>query len=92
MRFDRREGTPGAERTVEFTVTPAQGRAAGDVAACQNRPNNQRQNTAATIYYAGVALRNKEISRVDLPDISARAANGVATMHIFAVAIGGQRT
>ncbi|GIH67047.1 glycosyl hydrolase family 95 catalytic domain-containing protein [Microbispora siamensis] len=59
------------------------------VAAYQNRPNNQRQNTAATIYYAGVALQNKEVSRVDLPNISARAANGVATMHIFAVAIGG---
>ncbi|WP_249346546.1 glycosyl hydrolase family 95 catalytic domain-containing protein [Microbispora sp. H11081] len=59
------------------------------VAAYQNRPNNQRQNTAATIYYAGVALQDKEVSRVDLPNISPRAANGVATMHIFAVAIGG---
>ncbi len=36
-----------------------------------------------------MALRNKEISRVDLPDISARAANWGATMPIFAVAIGG---
>ncbi|GLX10913.1 hypothetical protein Misp03_78390 [Microbispora sp. NBRC 16548] len=57
------------------------------VAPYQNRPNNQRQNTAATIYYVGVALQNKEISRVDLPNISAGAANGVATMHIFAVAL-----
>ncbi|MEV4300155.1 glycosyl hydrolase family 95 catalytic domain-containing protein [Microbispora rosea] len=57
------------------------------VAPYQNRPNNQRQNTPATIYYSGVALQNKEISRVDLPNISAGAANGVATMHIFAVAL-----
>ncbi|MEU8199348.1 glycoside hydrolase N-terminal domain-containing protein [Microbispora amethystogenes] len=57
------------------------------VAPYQNRPNNQRQNTAATIYYVGVPLQNKEISRVDLPNISARAANNVATMHIFAVAL-----
>ncbi|MEU8280062.1 glycoside hydrolase N-terminal domain-containing protein [Microbispora bryophytorum] len=66
---------------------PSSGSAAVAVAPYQNRPNNQRQNTPATIYYSGVALQNKEISRVDLPNISAGAANGVATMHIFAVAL-----
>ncbi|WP_229691799.1 COG1470 family protein, partial [Sphaerisporangium melleum] len=59
------------------------------VAAYQNRQGNQRANTAATIYFAGVALQDKEVSRVDLPNISPRAASGVATMHIFAMAIGG---
>ncbi|MEV4530251.1 glycoside hydrolase N-terminal domain-containing protein [Streptosporangium sp. NPDC049304] len=59
------------------------------VASYQNRPGNQQVNTAATIYYVGVALQDKEVSRLDLPNISARAQSGVATMHIFAVAIGG---
>jgi alpha-L-fucosidase 2 len=59
------------------------------VAPYQNRPGNQRNNTPATIYFVGVPLQDKEVSRVDLPNISARAAAGVATMHIFAVAIGG---
>ncbi|WP_327045491.1 glycoside hydrolase N-terminal domain-containing protein [Microbispora sp. NBC_01189] len=67
--------------------TPSPAGDAAVVAPYQNRPNNQRQNTAATIYYVGVPLQNKEISRVDLPNISARAANNVATMHIFAVAL-----
>ncbi|MGW4641032.1 glycosyl hydrolase family 95 catalytic domain-containing protein [Sphaerisporangium sp. NPDC004334] len=62
---------------------------AAAVAAYQNRPGNQRANTAATIYFAGVALQDKEVSRVDLPNISQQAASGVATMHIFAMAIGG---
>ncbi|WP_328709857.1 glycosyl hydrolase family 95 catalytic domain-containing protein [Microbispora hainanensis] len=66
---------------------PASGSDAAVVAPYQNRPNNQRQNTPATIYYSGVTLQNKEISRVDLPNISPKAANGVATMHIFAVAL-----
>ncbi len=58
---------------------PSSGSAAAAVAPYQNRPNNQRQNTPATIYYSGVALQNKEISRVDLPNISAGAANGRPT-------------
>ncbi|RKR91840.1 alpha-L-fucosidase 2 [Micromonospora pisi] len=59
------------------------------VAPYQNRPGNQRVNTAATIYFVGLPLQHKAVSRVDLPNISARAASGVPTMHIFAIAIGG---
>jgi alpha-L-fucosidase 2 len=59
------------------------------VAPYQNRPNNQRANTQATIYFVGVPLQDKEVTRVDLPNISARAAANVPTMHIFAAAIGG---
>ncbi|MEV0153794.1 glycoside hydrolase N-terminal domain-containing protein [Micromonospora sp. NPDC050686] len=59
------------------------------VAPYQNRPNNQRANTQATIYYVGVPLQDKEVSRVDLPNISARATANVPTLHVFGVAIGG---
>ncbi|MCO1597479.1 hypothetical protein M8C17_20210 [Micromonospora sp. RHAY321] len=56
--------------------------------AYQNRPGNQRVTTAACVYYVGVALQNKQVVRVELPNISARPASGVPTMHIFAIAIG----
>ncbi|MEV7327514.1 glycoside hydrolase family 95 protein [Micromonospora sp. NPDC093244] len=58
------------------------------VTAYQNRPGNQRQATAACIYYVGVTLQNKAVARVELPNISARPASGVPTMHIFAIAVG----
>jgi alpha-L-fucosidase 2 len=59
------------------------------VAPYQNRRNNQRENTPATIYFVGVPLQDKEVTRVELPNISARPAANVPTMHIFAIAIGG---
>lgn len=68
---------------------PQAGTTAAIVAPYQNRPGNQRQDIQAVVYFAGVALQDKEVVRVDLPDISAKAAQGVATMHIFAIAVGG---
>ena len=67
---------------------PKPGATAAIVAPYQNRPGNRRENTAATIYYTSVALAAKPVVRVELPNISARPAPGVATMHIFAMAIG----
>ncbi|MER7165685.1 glycoside hydrolase family 95 protein [Micromonospora sp. NPDC000207] len=66
---------------------PHAGGAAAVVTAYQNRPGNQRQNTAACVYFVGVALQNKAVARVELPDVSARPAAGVPTLHVFAVAI-----
>ena len=73
----------------DWAGAPRPGGVGAIVAPYQNRPGNQRANTSATIYVVGLPLEDKEVARVDLPNISARAAAGVATMHIFAVAIGG---
>ncbi|MGW2627362.1 glycoside hydrolase family 95 protein [Micromonospora taraxaci] len=68
---------------------PHSGGTAAIVSAYQNRPNNGRQATAACIYYVGVSLQSKAVAQVVLPNISARPATNVPTMHIFAIAIGG---
>ncbi|GAB4102716.1 glycoside hydrolase family 95 protein [Micromonospora taraxaci] len=68
---------------------PHSGGTAAIVSAYQNRPNNGRQATAACIYYVGVSLQSKAVAQVVLPNISARPAANVPTMHVFAVAIGG---
>ncbi|GGM58710.1 hypothetical protein GCM10011608_49650 [Micromonospora sonchi] len=73
----------------DWAGAPRPGGVGAIVAPYQNRPGNQRANTPATIYVVGLPLEDKEVARVDLPNISARAAAGVATMHIFAVAVGG---
>ncbi|GIJ80716.1 alpha-L-fucosidase 2 [Micromonospora phaseoli] len=75
--------------TPDWYGGPHSGGTAAIVTQYQNRPNNQRQNTAACIYYVGVTLQNKAVARVELPNISARPAAGVPTMHVFAIAIGG---
>ncbi|MGW0216543.1 glycoside hydrolase family 95 protein [Micromonospora chokoriensis] len=68
---------------------PHSGGTAAVVSAYQNRPNNGRQATAACIYYVGVSLQSKAVAQVVLPNISARPAANVPTMHVFAIAIGG---
>ncbi|WP_428962314.1 hypothetical protein [Micromonospora fluostatini] len=68
---------------------PHVGGTAAVVTAYQNRPGNQRVTVPACVYYAGVRLQDKPVTRVELPAISARPAVGVPTMHIFAVAVGG---
>ncbi|MGI5521342.1 glycosyl hydrolase family 95 catalytic domain-containing protein [Micromonospora sp. CA-259024] len=75
--------------TPDWYGAPRPGGDAAIVAAYQNRPGNQRANTPATIYFVGVPLQDKPVSRIELPNISAAPASGVPTMHIFAVAIGG---
>jgi alpha-L-fucosidase 2 len=75
--------------TPDWYGAPRPGGDGAIVAPYQNRPGNQRQNTPATIYFVGVPLQDKPISRVDLPNISAGPAAGVPTMHIFAMAVGG---
>ncbi|MET8122524.1 glycoside hydrolase family 95 protein [Micromonospora sp. NPDC005189] len=74
--------------TPDWYGGPHAGGTAAVVTAYQNRPGNQRQATVACIYYVGVALQSKAVARVELPNISARPASGVPTMHIFAIAIG----
>ncbi|MEU8328769.1 glycoside hydrolase family 95 protein [Micromonospora sp. NPDC048839] len=75
--------------TPDWYGGPSSAGTAAIVSAYQNRPNNQRQNTAACIYYVGVTLQSKAVASVVLPNISARPATNVSTMHIFAIAIGG---
>jgi alpha-L-fucosidase 2 len=75
--------------TPDWYGAPRPGGDGAIVAPYQNRSGNQRQNTPATIYYVGVPLQDKHISRVDLPNISSRPAANVPTMHIFAIAVGG---
>ncbi|PZG00208.1 glycoside hydrolase family 95 protein [Micromonospora endophytica] len=67
---------------------PHAGATSAIVMAYRNRPGNQRENVAVCVYYLGVALQNKPVARVELPNISARPAANVPTMHIFAIAIG----
>ncbi|MFC0529339.1 glycosyl hydrolase family 95 catalytic domain-containing protein [Phytohabitans kaempferiae] len=74
--------------TPDWFGAPRPGGDGAIVAPYQNRPGNQRQNTPATIYFVGVPLQNKPVSRVDLPNISSRPAVGVPTLHIFAMAMG----
>ncbi|MBX7267231.1 hypothetical protein KIF24_15225 [Micromonospora sp. Llam7] len=74
--------------TPDWYGGPHGGGTAAVVMAYQNRPGNQRHNVAACVYYVGVALQNKPVARVELPNISARPAANVPTMHIFAIAIG----
>ena len=75
--------------TPDWFGAPRPGGDAALVAPYQNRPNNQRQNTQATIYYVGIPLQDKEVVRVTLPNISSRVASGTPAMHVFAMAIGG---
>ncbi|WP_327040137.1 glycoside hydrolase family 95 protein [Micromonospora ureilytica] len=75
--------------TPDWYGGPHSGGTAAIVSAYQNRPNNGRQATAACIYYVGVALQSKAVASVVLPNISARPATNVPTMHVFAIAIGG---
>jgi alpha-L-fucosidase 2 len=59
------------------------------VAPYQNRANNQRTNTPATIYFVEVPLDGaKQVRSVQLPNISAAPATNVPTMHVFALALG----
>ncbi|MFG1883899.1 glycoside hydrolase N-terminal domain-containing protein [Micromonospora sp. NPDC049102] len=74
--------------TPDWYGGPQSGATAAVVSAYQNRPNNGRQATAACVYYVGVALQSKAVTQVVLPNISARAAANVPTMHVFAIAIG----
>ncbi|MFI7604504.1 glycosyl hydrolase family 95 catalytic domain-containing protein [Micromonospora sp. NPDC049366] len=74
--------------TPDWYGGPHAGGTAAVVTAYQNRPGNQRVTTPACVYHVGVTLQNKPVARVDLPNISARPAAGVPTMHIFAIAIG----
>ncbi|MFI7078839.1 glycosyl hydrolase family 95 catalytic domain-containing protein [Micromonospora sp. NPDC049903] len=73
--------------TPDWYGGPHSGATAAVVTAYQNRPNNQRQNTAACVYFVGVTLQNKAVARVELPNISPRPAANVPTMHVFAIAI-----
>ncbi|RIV39144.1 glycoside hydrolase family 95 protein [Micromonospora radicis] len=74
--------------TPDWYGGPHSGGTAAVVMQYQNRPGNQRVTTPACVYYVGVALQNKAVARVELPNISARPAAGVPTMHVFAIAIG----
>ncbi|MEE6261911.1 glycoside hydrolase family 95 protein [Plantactinospora sonchi] len=58
------------------------------VTAYQNRPGNQRETVSACVYQVSVAIQNKPVARVELPNISARAAANIPTMHVFAIAVG----
>jgi len=67
---------------------PKPGGVAALVMPYQNRPNNQRHTTPATIYFAEVALQaGKQVRSVQLPNVSAAARPNTPALHVFALAI-----
>ena len=79
---------PFALSSPDWYGAPKPGGVAAIVMPYQNRPNNQRQNTPATIYFAEVALQaGKQVRSVQLPNVSAVARPNTPALHVFALAI-----
>jgi alpha-L-fucosidase 2 len=79
---------PFALTSPDWYGAPKPGGVAAIVMPYQNRPNNQRQNTPATIYFAEVALQaGKPVRSVQLPNVSAVARPNTPALHVFALAI-----
>ena len=79
---------PFALSSPDWYGAPKPGGVAAIVMPYQNRPNNQRQNTPATIYFAEVALQaGKPVRSVQLPNVSAVARPNTPALHVFALAI-----
>ncbi len=75
----------GTGRTLGLLATGTYGAVSG--AGTLAYADGSRQ--PATIYFVGPPLRDKPVSRVDVPHVSGEPAVGVPTMHIFAMAVGG---
>ena len=79
---------PFALSSPDWYGAPKPGGVAAIVMPYQNRPDNQRQHTPATIYFAEVALQpGKPVRSVQLPNVSAVARPNTPALHVFALAI-----
>jgi alpha-L-fucosidase 2 len=86
--------TDGSTQTFSLSVddwyraAPA-GSNAVIVVPYRNTPGNVQDPTVTNVYEQSVPLQpGKTVAAVTLPDISSAAAEGVTTLHVFAVAIG----
>jgi hypothetical protein len=87
--------TDGSTQTFSLSVddwykaAPA-GSNAVIVVPYRNTPNNVQDHTVTNVFEQSVPLQpGKTVAAVTLPDVSSAAADGVTTLHVFAMAIGG---
>jgi hypothetical protein len=87
--------TDGSTQTFSLSVddwykaAPA-GSNAVIVVPYRNTPGNVQDHTVTNVFEQSVPLQpGKTVAAVTLPDISPAAADGVTTLHVFAMAIGG---
>jgi beta-glucosidase len=60
------------------------------VAPYRNTPGNVQDQNVVNVFEQSVPLQaGKTVAAVTLPDISAAAADGTTTLHVFAIGIGG---
>jgi beta-glucosidase len=60
------------------------------VAPYRNTPGNVQDHNVVNVYEQSIPLQTgKTVAAVTLPDVSAAAAEGVVTLHVFAIALGG---
>jgi hypothetical protein len=60
------------------------------VAPYRNTPGNVQDQNVVNVFEQSISLQpGKTVAAVTLPDISAAAAAGTVTLHVFALAIGG---
>jgi beta-glucosidase len=87
--------TDGSTQTFSLSVddwykaAPA-GSNAVIVVPYRNTPGNVQDHTVTNVFEQSVPLQpGKTVAAVTLPDISPAAADGVTTLHVFAIAVGG---
>jgi beta-glucosidase len=72
-----------------YNTAPA-GSNAVITAPYRNRPDNTQDHTVVNVYEQSIPLQaGKTVEAVTLPDVSSSAAEGSASLHVFAIAIGG---
>lgn len=89
VRYTDGTKQPFALASPDWYGGPRPGGDAAVVVPYQNRPNNQRHDTPATIYFAGIPLPSgKQVRSVQLPNVSAAARPNTPALHVFAIAVG----
>jgi hypothetical protein len=72
-----------------YNTAPA-GSNAVITAPYRNRPDNTQDHTVVNVYEQSIPLQaGKTVAAVTLPDVSSGVVQGSASLHIFAMAIGG---
>ena len=72
-----------------YNTAPA-GSNAVITAPYRNRPGNTQDHTVVNVYEQSIPLQaGKTVEAVTLPDVSSSAVKGSASLHVFAIAIGG---
>jgi beta-glucosidase len=90
--------TDGSAQSFSLTVddwykaAPA-GSNAVIVAPYRNTPGNVQDQNVVNVFEQSIPLQaGKTVAAVTLPDISAAAADGTTTLHVFAIGIGGAQS